>query len=596
MLFLGLSGKASVLYPLFHLVCQSESGQLFAAVRLLGAMWFHASITVMLYTVYASVGVALEKPAIGTMNQLIPSLANAVISTLFPQLKLPNEMDPEVDGRAQDNYGYQQALTRQGVPFAHQAQSFGYPLSSGDFLQSQRTSPSAQVFDRLPEVGQLVPSENSRFRQMNLGIPSAFQAGQMPTNAQSKFAQSLWHQGGRSGLPTPTAQFENLPPSDFSRGYPPLFTHLTNPDKQDLFQQPNSLHGRRDLPPSYVYPFAESGSMVQPGIPSAELYSLGEPSKETVSKAAKMLSLISPNVHHQRTASLTPELLQAVENAAFNSTLFSLFSSVICPSLAAAEAEQDPRLLRLFLDHAKRVGQDTGAFADQLAMHKTAPALVQQRGSEQTISSASSSVLERNGVTSVQDGDIELCSQCINSDLEKMVGPWTQIYGNANALKKLYATLSSVSELLDRTEGAKFEKFSPAVPTFSRPRRHRSEMEIMFHNSESFVGELQKLQGVIQQDRNVSAHGKALEVRLPNFKLPVCLVKAGPSSGGTYTYMIWTETTGANHCRSHHVFARHADSFHRENIEEVGNYLKEEYENNRLLIMSALEHPMQCLP
>ncbi|KFD55592.1 hypothetical protein M513_03644 [Trichuris suis] len=558
---------------------------------------------VVLYAVYASVGLALEKPALGAMNQLIPSLANAVISTLFPQLKLPNEMDPEVNGRLPDNYGYQQALTQQGGPFAHQGQSFGYPLSSGpgDFLYNQRTSPSIQAFERRPEVGQFVPSEDSRFRQMNLRMPAVFQTGQVPTDAQSKFAQALWHQGGRSGQPTPLAQFENLPPSDFSRGYPPVFTHLTNPDRQDLFEQPKSLHGRRDLPPSYVYPFADSGSMVQPVIPSAELYSLGEPSQETVSKATKMLSLANPDVHNQRTISLTPELQEAMENAAFNSTQFSLFSRVICLPLAATEAEPDPRLLRLFLDHAKRVGQDTGAFTDQLTIHRTAPALVQERGSGQTTSSAASAIVRQNGDAFVQDGDAELCPQCINADLEKMVGPWTQIYGNANALKMLYAALSSMNRLLERTEGAKFERFSPAAPTcvgmqVSRPRRHQSEMEIMFRDSESFAGELQKLQGVIHQDRNVSAHGKALEVRLPNFNLPVCLVKAGPSSSAMYSYLIWTEITGANQCRSHHVFARHADDFHRDHIEEVGNYLKQEYENNRLLIMSALEHPMQCLP
>uniref|UniRef100_A0A5S6PZV3 Uncharacterized protein n=1 Tax=Trichuris muris TaxID=70415 RepID=A0A5S6PZV3_TRIMR len=538
-------------------------------------MYFNALMTVPLCVIFASLGSALEKPAAGAMNQLIPSLANAVISTLFPQLKLPNEMASELNG-GRDSTGYHQALAQQGASFVHQGQNFDNPLSfgTGDF-RNQRVLPPVQMFGQRPQVGQFIPSEDTRnyFGQMNTDAPAAFQSGRIPLDAQNSFAQALWQQNGRNGQPTPVAQFENLPPSDFSRGYPPVFTDLTNPDKQNLFQQPQSLHGRRDLPPSYVYPFADSGSVVQPGVPSGELYSLGEPNQETMLDSAKMLAMANPNVlHPERNIPLPPELREAIERKEMAS----------------------------LNNHAKRVGQDTGAFPVTLAMHKTVPSLVQQRR-EQTISSPASGVDEQSDDISVQTKKIELCPQCINADLEKMVGPWTQIYGNANVLKMLYATLSNLNQLLERTEGDRVERFSPVLPAcvgiqVSRPRRYHSEMEIVFQNRASFAGHPQKLQGVLLQDRNISAHGKALEMQFPSFKLPLCLVKAAPSTSTMYSYLIWTETAGSNRCRSHHVFARHAGTFHRDHGDEVGKYLKQEYERKRLIIMSALEHPERCRP
>ncbi|KRZ91904.1 Mitoferrin [Trichinella sp. T8] len=453
-------------------------------------------------------GSTLERPAGGHMQQLIPSLANALISTLFPKLKLPKE-----------------GQSRESAP------SSAFSVLNNQKFSSQQQQPMPQMWS--PSVGN----------------------GGEYSEPQAALAQSLWTQTGRRAQPSVAADFSNLPPSDFEKGYPPLFTQLTNPDYQDVFRKPEGLQGRSDLPPNYVYPFANPGSMVQPGRQNGgQFYSLGQPNKNTMTDAERLFAMANPNLFYpDENVPMSREMAELIEK---NERSLKNAQNI---------SPADKAAVKTFLTEAAKIGKETGAIIDI-------------SGDQER---AKSFTLER-----IKQSD-PLYSQ--------------RIFGNADSLNVIYSTVSNLNLLLSNDAIHKASQYVPVKPTcvgmqISRPRKHYSEMELVFQNSAFNTTSLQKVRGIIKQDRDISAHGKALELQLNGFNMPLCVIKAGPSLATMYSYMILTELSGSNRCRSNHVFARKPELFARDHGKVVNQYLKGQFEKKNMMIMSALAYPQRCLP
>ncbi|KRX38085.1 Mitoferrin [Trichinella murrelli] len=453
-------------------------------------------------------GSTLERPAGGHMQQLIPSLANALISTLFPKLKLPKE-----------------GQSRESAP------SSAFSVLNNQKFSSQQQQPMPQMWS--PSVGN----------------------GGEYSEPQAALAQSLWTQTGRRAQPSVAADFSNLPPSDFEKGYPPLFTQLTNPDYQDVFRKPEGLQGRSDLPPNYVYPFANPGSMVQPGRQNGgQFYSLGQPNKNTMTDAERLFAMANPNLFYpDENVPMSREMVELIEK---NERSLKNAQNI---------SPADKAAVKTFLTEAAKIGKETGAIIDV-------------SGDQER---AKSFTLER-----IKQSD-PLYSQ--------------RIFGNADSLNVIYSTVSNLNLLLSNDAIHKASQYVPVKPTcvgmqISRPRKHYSEMELVFQNSAFNTTSLQKVRGIIKQDRDISAHGKALELQLNGFNMPLCVIKVGPSLATMYSYMILTELSGSNRCRSNHVFARKPELFARDHGKVVNQYLKGQFEKKNMMIMSALAYPQRCLP
>ncbi|KRY49035.1 Mitoferrin [Trichinella britovi] len=453
-------------------------------------------------------GSTLERPAGGHMQQLIPSLANALISTLFPKLKLPKE-----------------GQSRESAP------SSAFSVLNNQKFSSQQQQPMPQMWS--PSVGN----------------------GGEYSEPQAALAQSLWTQTGRRAQPSVAADFSNLPPSDFEKGYPPLFTQLTNPDYQDVFRKPEGLQGRSDLPPNYVYPFANPGSMVQPGRQNGgQFYSLGQPNKNTMTDAERLFAMANPNLFYpDENVPMSREMAELIEK---NERSLKNAQNI---------SPADKAAVKTFLTEAAKIGKETGAIIDV-------------SGDQER---AKSFTLER-----IKQSD-PLYSQ--------------RIFGNADSLNVIYSTVSNLNLLLSNDAIHKASQYVPVKPTcvgmqISRPRKHYSEMELVFQNSAFNTTSLQKVRGIIKQDRDISAHGKALELQLNGFNMPLCVIKVGPSLATMYSYMILTELSGSNRCRSNHVFARKPELFARDHGKVVNQYLKGQFEKKNMMIMSALAYPQRCLP
>ncbi|KRZ74710.1 Mitoferrin [Trichinella papuae] len=440
-------------------------------------------------------GLTLDKPAGGHMQQLIPSLANALISTLFPKLQLPKE------GQSRES-----------------AHSRASSLLNNQLFSSQQQQPMPQMWS--PSVGN----------------------GGEYSEPQAALAQSLWTQTGRRAQPSVRADFSNLPPSDFEKGYPPVFTQLTNPDYQDVFRKPEGLQGRSDLPPNYVYPFANPGSMVQPGRQNGgQFYSLGQPNKNTMTDAERLFAMANPNLFYpDENVPMSREMVELIEK---NERSLKNAQNI---------SPADKAAVKTFLTEAARIGKETGAIIDVSGDQEKAKSVTLERIKQ-------------------------------------------------NSLNVIYSTVSNLNTLLSNDAIRKASQYVPVKPTcvgmqISRPRKHYSEMELIFQNSAFNTTSLRKVRGIIKQDRDISAHGKALELQLNGFNMPLCVIKVGPSLATMYSYMILTELSGSNRCRSNHVFARKPELFARDHGKAVNQYLKEQFEKKNMMIMSALAYPQRCLP
>lgn len=154
-------------------------------------------------------------------------IANAILGAIFPDLQSPPQQN------IQSNFGSNLNL---GLPQAQQR-----------FLRPQQGSSPG----------------SSSSREAILNNPSAIFNKNLLQPRPSQF-----NDGGNQG---------NLPPVDFVRGFPPNFAGVTNPEYQNSFLFPSGLQGRTDLPPNYVYPFAQPGSLITPGANSGgDLFSLGQ--------------------------------------------------------------------------------------------------------------------------------------------------------------------------------------------------------------------------------------------------------------------------------------------------------------------------------
>ncbi|XP_003376237.1 conserved hypothetical protein [Trichinella spiralis] len=431
-------------------------------------------------------GSTLERPAGGHMQQLIPSLANALISTLFPKLKLPKE-----------------GQSRESAP------SREFSLLNNQKFSSQQQQPLPQMWS--PSVGN----------------------GGEYSEPQAALAQSLWTQTGRRAQPSVGADFSNLPPSDFEKGYPPLFTQLTNPDHQDIFRKPEGLQGRSDLPPNYVYPFANPGSMVQPGRQNGgQFYSLGQPNKNTMTDAERLFAMANPNLFYpDGNVPMSREMVELIEK---NERSLKNAQNI---------SPADKAAVKTFLTEAAQIGKETGAIIDVFGDQERAKSFTLER-------------IKQSDPLHLQ-----------------------RIFGNADSLNVIYSTVSNLNLLLSNDAIHKASQYVPVKPTcvgmqISRPRKHYSEMELIFQNSAFNTTSLQKVRGIIKQDRDISAHGKALELQLNGFNMPLCVIKVGPSLATMYSYMILTELSGSNRCRSNHVFARKPELFARDHGKVVNQYLK----------------------
>ncbi|KRX21878.1 Mitoferrin [Trichinella nelsoni] len=507
-------------------------------------------------------GSTLERPAGGHMQQLIPSLANALISTLFPKLNLPKE-----------------GQSRESAP------SRAFSLLNNQKFSSQQQQPMPQMWS--PSVGN----------------------GGEYSEPQAALAQSLWTQTGRRAQPSVGADFSNLPPSDFEKGYPPLFTQLTNPDYQDIFRKPEGLQGRSDLPPNYVYPFANPGSMVQPGRQNGgQFYSLGQPNKNTMTDAERLFAMANPNLFYpDENVPMSREMVELIEK---NERSLKNAQNI---------SPADKAAVKTFLAEAAKIGKETGAIIDLSGDQERAKSFTLERikqsdplhsqrvrmptfmQQQQQLEEEEEDEEEEKEASENEEPSVELCPQCINVNLKKMVGPWTQIFGNADSLNVIYSTVSNLNLLLSNDAIHKASQYVPVKPTcvgmqISRPRKHYSEMELVFQNSAFNTTSLQKVRGIIKQDRDISAHGKALELQLNGFNMPLCVIKVGPSLATMYSYMILTELSGSNRCRSNHVFARKPELFARDHGKVVNQYLKGQFEKKNMMIMSALAYPQRCLP
>ncbi|KRX92611.1 Mitoferrin [Trichinella pseudospiralis] len=506
-------------------------------------------------------GSTLDRPTGGHMQQLIPSLANALISTLFPKLQLPKE------GQSRES--------------AHSRASSSL---NNQLYSSQQQQPMPQMWS-----------------------PSVGNAGEY-SEPQAALAQSLWTQTGRRAQPSVRADFSNLPPSDFEKGYPPVFTQLTNPDYQDVFRRPEGLQGRSDLPPNYVYPFANPGSMVHPGRRNVgQFYSLGQPNKNTMTDAERLFAMANPNLFYpNENVPMSREMVELIEK---NERSLKNAQNI---------SPADKAAVKTFLTEATRIGKETGAIIDgtsddqekaksfTLEKIKQSDPLYSRQVKMPTFMQQQQQLEdedleEEEEESENEESSVELCPQCINVNLKKMVGPWTQIFGNADSLNIIYSTVSNLNTLLSNDAIRQASQYVPVKPTcvgmqISRPRKHYSEMELIFQNSAFNTTSLRKVRGIIKQDRDISAHGKALELQLNGFNMPLCVIKVGPSLTTMYSYMILTELSGSNRCRSNHVFARKPELFARDHGNVVNQYLKEQFEKKNMMIMSALAYPQRCLP
>lgn len=137
-------------------------------------------------------------------------------------------------------------------------------------------TPQQNSLLNLPQSA-LPQGQNNFFRQQQTPQQASVSQDRQPV---VKSPPTILNNGAANSWPPKSATSNgissNLPPVDFVRGFPPTFNSLTNPDYQNSFLYPSGLQGRTDLPPSYVYPFAQPGSLITPASKNGELFSLGE--------------------------------------------------------------------------------------------------------------------------------------------------------------------------------------------------------------------------------------------------------------------------------------------------------------------------------
>uniref|UniRef100_A0A914WNV4 Uncharacterized protein n=1 Tax=Plectus sambesii TaxID=2011161 RepID=A0A914WNV4_9BILA len=185
------------------------------------------------------------------------------------------------------------------------------------------------------------------------------------------------------------------------------------------------------------------------------------------------------------------------------------------------------------------------------------------------------------------------CDQCIPIDLAKTVGAWTQIYGNPDVMRQIYSTVQSIQdlELTSDTVTAKMIAVQPSCIGFQLGQPVEDIMELdYFFRDDSESRKLTEMKGILERNNKTDV----LNLMLSALRLPMCAVLAEPTNSPSYEYLVLMETTGANRCRSQHVFARNAKTFFREYNTEVADFLETAIIRGNSLPVAVLPFSRLC--
>ncbi|KJH42919.1 hypothetical protein DICVIV_11084 [Dictyocaulus viviparus] len=207
------------------------------------------------------------------------------------------------------------------------------------------------------------------------------------------------------------------------------------------------------------------------------------------------------------------------------------------------------------------------------------------------------------------------CHQCIAHNIGMMKGGWTQMYGNPNVIKQIYGTIMSLQGAMSVNEKTILtSKKTACVGLEIGPYRNRSAELNMFFRDDSkgnelhevvfyFIHTLRDIHANVKKNKLFvlqmfgsisSVEGNVIMIDTDRYQVEMCLVKAGPVEADRYEFIVLTETTGKNACRSYHVFARNTDEFNRRHFDYISDFMKSETQLSSVLPVGAFPMASLC--
>ncbi|VDO20017.1 unnamed protein product [Haemonchus placei] len=129
------------------------------------------------------------------------------------------------------------------------------------------------------------------------------------------------------------------------------------------------------------------------------------------------------------------------------------------------------------------------------------------------------------------------CPQCIPHNITMMRGGWTQLYGNPNVIRQTFGAIMSLESARSTNGKMTFSSKKTACVGLEIGHYYKGSAELnMYYRDDAEGNELHE------------------ETR--------------------YEYMVFSETSGKNACRSYHAFARNTDEFNRRFFDDVSEFMK----------------------
>ncbi|CAJ0584516.1 unnamed protein product, partial [Mesorhabditis spiculigera] len=180
-----------------------------------------------------------------------------------------------------------------------------------------------------------------------------------------------------------------------------------------------------------------------------------------------------------------------------------------------------------------------------------------------------------------------VCSLCQSVNFRKLTGGWTEMYGDAKAIKHTFRTINALNQ---KTRGRKGTSKPACIGIeVGKAGGSSAEANYFYRESGGQGNALREMRGEIRKTEELEA-GLSLETQY--YSADYCVIAA--DSGSWPEYILMAETKGSNACRTVHVFARSASTFKKSNFNTVSKLLKKLISKYGIHPLAPLPHPELC--